>query len=127
MLKYQILNEEEMKTIIDAGYRVMEEVGMDIHNERALELLKKAGCEADGVRVKISREMVEKAMETAPKVVNVYSRDGELAMELGGRNCYFGPGPTCPNFFDPETGERRPAIKQDAADTIGGVISQQMR
>ena len=34
MLKYQILNEEEMKTIIDAGYRVMEEVGMDIHNER---------------------------------------------------------------------------------------------
>ena len=121
MLKYQILNEEEMKTIIDAGYRVMEEAGMDIHNERALELLKKAGCEADGVRVKISREMVEKAMETAPKVVNVYSRDGELAMELGGRNCYFGPGPTCPNFFDPETGERRPAIKQDAADTAKAV------
>lgn len=117
MLNYNILSEEQIKDVIEAGYKVMEEVGMDIHNEEALALLKDAGCEIDGIRVKISREQVAKAMKSAPKYVNVYSREGKLAMELGGRNCYFGPGPTCPNFIDPKTGERRPAIKQDAADT----------
>ena len=117
MLKYNILNEEQINEIIESGYRVMEEIGMDIHNEEALELLKNAGCETKGIRVKITREQVAKAMETAPKMINIYSRSGELAMELGGRNCYFGPGPTCPNFFDPRTGQRRPSVKQDAADT----------
>lgn len=117
MLKYNVLEEQEINEIIDAGYEVMEQIGMDIHNEEALALLTEAGCDADGIRVKIPREIVEKAIETAPKTVNVYNRNGELAMELGGRNCYFGPGPTCPNFYDPHTGERRPAIKQDAADT----------
>lgn len=117
MLHYNILSEEQIKDVIASGYRVMEDVGMDIHNEEALALLKEAGCEIDGIRVKITREQVAKAMETVPKCVKVYSREGDLAMELGGRNCYFGPGPTCPNFIDPKTGERRPAIKQDAADT----------
>ena len=112
-----LIAKEDMEKILEAGYKVMEEVGMDIHNEKALALLTKAGCEVDGVRVRISRDLVAKALATAPKVVDIYDREGNLAMSLGGRNCYFGPGPTCPNFFDPQTGERRPAIKQDAADT----------
>lgn len=117
MLQYKVLEEGEIKEILEASYTVMAEVGMDIHNQRALALLQEAGCKTEGVRAYINRDMVEKAMDTAPKTVNIYSREGELAMELGGRNCYFGPGPTCPNFFDPQTGERRPAVKADAAAT----------
>ena len=39
MLNYNILTEEQINDIIEAGYKVMEEVGMDIHNEEALVLL----------------------------------------------------------------------------------------
>ena len=116
-MKLEIIEQESLDQILDAGYRVMEEVGMDIHNEKALELLKAAGAKVEGIRAYIPREVTEQAIAKAPNVVNIYTREGDLAMELGGRNCYFGPGPTCPNFFDPQTGERRPAIKQDAADT----------
>ncbi|MDO4541835.1 MAG: trimethylamine methyltransferase family protein [Bacillota bacterium] len=115
MLQYKVLEEKDILAILEASYAVMTEVGMDIHNERALSILKEAGCKVDGVRVRIDKEMVDKARETAPHTVNVYDRNGRLAMELGSRNCYFGPGPTCPNFFDPYTGQRRPAVKEDAA------------
>lgn len=107
-----LIAKEDIEKILEAGYKVMEEVGMDIHNEKALALLSKAGCAVDGVRVRISRDLVAKALATAPKVVDIYDREGNLAMSLGGRNCYFGPGPTCPNFFDPQTGEDVPPLNK---------------
>ena len=117
MINLEVVKKENIEQTLAASYKVMEEIGMDIHNERALTLLKEAGCEVDGIRVRIPREIVDEAIAAAPSVVEVYSRDGEPAMALGDRNCYFGPGPTCPNFFDPQTGKRRPAVKQDAMDT----------
>lgn len=117
MINLEVVKKENIDQTLAASYKVMAEIGMDIHNERALTLLKEAGCEVDGIRVKIPRKIVDEAIAAAPSVIDVYSRDGELAMALGDRNCYFGPGPTCPNFFDPQTGKRRPAVKQDAMDT----------
>ncbi|MEG0377602.1 MAG: trimethylamine methyltransferase family protein, partial [Eubacterium sp.] len=81
-----------------------------------LEILKKAGCSVEGMRVKIPYRAVENALKTVPESFKVYDRLGNEAMDLGGMNSYYGAGPTCPNFFDPRTGERRQAIKQDAAD-----------
>ncbi|MEG1497426.1 MAG: trimethylamine methyltransferase family protein, partial [Clostridiales bacterium] len=118
---FKMISGADVEKGIAAGFKVMAEVGMDIHNERALSLLKEAGCEVDGVRVRIPRCIVEKAIKTAPSIVDVYTREGELAMSLGKRNTYFGPGPTCPNFLDPITGERRLAKKSDAADTAKAV------
>ena len=116
-IKLTLATEEELDSLIEGTLRVMEEVGCDVYQDDALALLKEAGCEVDGNRVRIPRELVLKSIASAPNVVNVYDRNGNLAMELGDRNFYFGPGPTCPNFNDPRTGERRPARKQDAADT----------
>ncbi|HMM07371.1 MAG TPA: trimethylamine methyltransferase family protein [Clostridiales bacterium] len=117
MIQLKMIQKENITDTLAAAYRVMTEIGMDIHNETALTLLKDAGCQVEGVRVRIPKEIVDDAIAAAPSVIEIYDRNGEAAMSLGGRNCYFGPGPTCPNFFDPRTGERRPAVKQDAADT----------
>ncbi len=117
MIHLEVVKKGNIEETLVAAYRVMAEIGMDVHNERALVLLKEAGCAVDGIRVKIPQEIVRDAIAAAPSIIQVYNRNGEAAMALGGRNCYFGPGPTCPNFFDPRTGERRPAVKQDAADT----------
>lgn len=117
MLELKVITEDQAKQTIDGIFRILEEIGAEIQQKDAVALLKNAGCEVDGNRVKIPRSLVEKCLESAPSVIDIYDRKGELAMSLGERNVYFGPGPTCPSFRDARTGERRPARKRDAADT----------
>ena len=117
LMRMQTIDKEGIERIVEAAYTTLEKTGVDIHNERAREYYAKAGCQIDGKRVRISRELVKKCIETAPSVFNVYDRNGNLAMEVGRDNRYVGPGPTCPYFIDPRTGERRFSKKQDAADT----------
>ncbi|MEG1497421.1 MAG: trimethylamine methyltransferase family protein, partial [Clostridiales bacterium] len=117
MINFTILPDEKLDEIIEAGYHILETIGVEVNNEKAIELLKKVGCSVEGTRVCIPRSAVERALKTVPNHFKVYDRNGNEAMDLGGKNSYYGAGPTCPNFFDPRTGKRRTAIKQDAADT----------
>ncbi|MGN0659680.1 MAG: trimethylamine methyltransferase family protein [Emergencia sp.] len=116
-IQIDFLGKEKIEKLMDAIYHVMEEIGADIFSEEALKLLVDNGCTADGNRVKIPRELVKKCIESAPSEIQIYDRSGKEAMLLGGRNSYFGAGPTCCNFIDPQTGERRLSRKEDAADT----------
>jgi trimethylamine--corrinoid protein Co-methyltransferase len=116
-LKIELLGKEQMDQILEATYTVMEEVGMDVLLEQARDILKEAGCQVDGNRVKIPRAVTKKAIETAPTGIQIYDRNGKEAMLLEGRNSYFGSGPTCPYFMDPETNERRESRKGDAANS----------
>ncbi|MEG0874897.1 MAG: trimethylamine methyltransferase family protein [Clostridiales bacterium] len=116
MLDFNILKEEEMQEIVEGAYKILETIGVEVHNDKALNLLKGLGCGVEETRVTIPRTVVAKALSTVPSYLKIYDRDGNLAMDLGGRNSYYGSGPTCPNFIDARTGERRIAIKQDAAD-----------
>jgi len=114
---FELLTESERKQVIDQSLTILEEQGVDVHMQEAIDILVQAGCSADGIRVKIPRAAVEKALELAPSSIDIYDRDGNPAMVLGDMNTYFGPGPTCPNYFDPKTGERRAARKEDAVTT----------
>lgn len=116
-VRFQVLGEKQIEQIMDATYRIMEEIGMDIHLDKAVELLRNEGCEVDGVRVKIPRELTKKALSLAPKGIQMYDRNGNESMLLEGRNTYFGSGPTCCYFMDPYTGERRVPKKEDAGNT----------
>lgn len=117
MLKTELLTTQQIERIIEASMTILEDTGVHIHSNKARELLINAGCAAEGALVKIPRNLIKKALETAPSNIQIYNRNGYFAMDLGGKNTYYGSGPTCPNFFDPKTGEHRKAIKQDAADT----------
>lgn len=113
MFELKILSEENIKMIIDGAYRVLENVGVDVYNDKAREIFEKSGCEVRGNRVKVPRSVVKAALETVPSHIKIYDRNGEPAMDLGGTNSYYGSGPTCTNFIDAFTGERRVATKQD--------------
>jgi trimethylamine--corrinoid protein Co-methyltransferase len=115
--QYDLLTEKEVKDILDGTYHVMEEIGMDVESEEAISILAEAGAKIDGNRVRIPRSLTEKALASAPEKVDIYNRNGELIMELTERNNYYGPGVTCPFFYDPYTLERRPSTKQDVVST----------
>lgn len=116
-LKFKVLSAGQCKKIFEAALEVLERTGVEIHYEEGLSLLKKAGCYLDGTRVRIPSFLIKKALNTVPSRVVLCDRKGNRKVFLEGYNSYFGPGPTCPNFIDVETGERRKTVKQDVVNT----------
>ena len=115
-MKLEALSRKEVDDIVRATFAILEETGVMVYSEAARTLLAAQGCAVAGDLVKIDRKLVEQCLRTAPAVVCVYNREGELALEVGGENSYYGPGVTCPHVFDPYTMERVPATKQFVRD-----------
>ncbi len=109
----KVLSDSQCKRLHNAVLEVLERTGAEVYCEEAVELLKKAGCWTDGLRVRIPSHLVERAISTAPSRVVLADRNGERRLFLEGNNTYFGPGPTNPYFYDLETGERRDVLKSD--------------
>ncbi len=115
--QFQVLSDDQKETIFNGMIRTLSSTGAHVHNEKAREILYSAGCTVDGVTVYIPPEVVLKALSTVPPVTEVFCWDGDkekkIVIERG--RSYFGPGPTPPNFIDPETLERRPYLRKDAS------------
>lgn len=113
---FQVLSPEQVRDIHHATLEVLEITGTEVYDDEALDLLRKGGAKVDGTRVRFPAGLVEWAIEAAPSRIALYDREGSPALDLSGYNVYFGPGPSCPNILDVDTGERRPVRKQDVMD-----------
>jgi trimethylamine---corrinoid protein Co-methyltransferase len=98
-----------------AALDILERTGVIVAHRGAIELLKAAGASVEDQRVRIPCRLVEAALASAPKAIDVYDRRGSVAMRLEGRNCYFGTGSDLPSTIDPATGQHRRSGKQDVA------------
>jgi trimethylamine--corrinoid protein Co-methyltransferase len=112
---YAVLSEDQAESIFHGMLEVLQRTGVDVHHEEAKSILKKAGATVEGNRVYIRPALVQEALSTVPRETVVYHWDGSGVIRLRRNEVYFGPGPTCPNFVDPETEERRPYLRKDAA------------
>jgi trimethylamine--corrinoid protein Co-methyltransferase len=114
---FRVLSDDQLAEIYRAVLHVMEHVGLEVHHEEGRGFLEENGAYVDGLRVRIPGYMVERALSTAPRSFTVFSREGDPRKDIhiGPGRANFGPGPTCPNFLDPYTGERRVFLRQDAA------------
>jgi trimethylamine--corrinoid protein Co-methyltransferase len=113
---YSRLGRQECDKIHRASLEILEAVGVDVHDERARNLLVKAGSKADGLRVRIPECVVERALAVAPKGMTLYGRNGQVAIRAWGYNTYYGGGSDCLNILDHRTGKRRRARLQDVKD-----------
>ncbi len=112
----RFLTQQEMEEIHSKTLELLQEVGSIIDHEGAREMLKKAGCSVKGKKVFFPAGLVEWAARQAPSHFHVYDRDGDLAMDLGGRNVYYGTGSDCPTILDVYTGEHRTFTYKDMED-----------
>ncbi len=64
----QVLSKDEQVRIHEQSLRILSEVGVRIHGEKALPMLKKNGARVDEENriARIPREMVEEALQRAP-------------------------------------------------------------
>ena len=109
-----LLSEEKCQAVYDAALTIIAEIGMTVPHKVARELLVGAGAIVEGGDlVRIPRELVAEARETVPSMIPVHDRNGELAMQLGGFNSYFGTGSDLMSIYDFETKERRLSVLAD--------------
>ncbi|MGB9673546.1 MAG: trimethylamine methyltransferase family protein [Anaerolineales bacterium] len=115
---YSRMGNEECERIHLASLEILWRVGVDVHDEKARQLLKKAGAKVDGIRVRIPDHLVTKALLTVPKRITLYDRHGKAAIRAGGYNSYFGGGSDCLNILDHRTNQRRKPTLQDVKEAI---------
>jgi trimethylamine---corrinoid protein Co-methyltransferase len=112
---YARMGESECEKIHHASLEILERIGIDVHDEKARNILVEGGAKADGLRVRIPEYMVTKALSVTPKQLTLYDRYGKVAIRAGGYNSYFGGGSDCLNILDHHTGERRKPVLEDVA------------
>jgi trimethylamine--corrinoid protein Co-methyltransferase len=115
---YARMGQQECEKIHVASLEILERVGIDVHDEKARELLVKGGAKADGIRIRLPEHMVEKALAAAPKRMTLYDRYGKVAIRAWGDNTYYGGGSDCLNVLDHRTGQRRRAVLQDVREAV---------
>ena len=116
---FRKLSQDQLERIHYASLEILERTGVRLHLNEAVDLLKKAGAEVtEGNRVRIPSNLVEWALNTAPKRVVLANRNGERVMPLERNHVFYGPGSDCPNIIDFRTGERRPGTLQDIREGI---------
>jgi trimethylamine--corrinoid protein Co-methyltransferase len=115
-VRFQLLSQDQLQELFEGVLHVLEYTGVDVHHEEARDILKKAGAGVDGMRVRLPSCLVKDALSKAPRSFTLWARDGnpQHDIHIGPGRAHFGPGPTCPNFIDVETLERRPFVKADA-------------
>ena len=108
------LNRGEAEKVHLAALKILERTGILVYHDEAVSLLDGAGCEIDGKNlVRIPPQVVEETIRSVPPKVVLYNRNGEPAMNLGGRRSYWGTGSDTPFILDTFTGQRRQTCLED--------------
>ena len=111
----KFLSEELLESVVSEAFDILETLGVFVENGEVFSLLKDQGILTDhsNNRVFIPQKMVEEALETAPSIVKIYDREGNLTAPLEGKNVYFDPGSAASKILDPSTNLIRLAETKD--------------
>ncbi len=114
-VQFRVLSDGQIEKIYQATLECLNRTGVNVLNAEARDLLVSAGARVadDGVRVRIPPHIIQDGVAAAPRTFTLWGRDPKHRMQIAPDRVYFGPGPTCTYFVDPETGERRKARRAD--------------
>jgi trimethylamine--corrinoid protein Co-methyltransferase len=115
---YTRLGSDECEKIHGASLEILSRTGIEVHDQKARELLVNGGAKAEGLQVRIPEYMVRRALSTTPKQLTLYDRHGKVAIRAGGYSSYFGGGSDCLYVLDHHSGERRKATLNDVREAV---------
>ena len=117
-LKTTFLSQEEIEAIHNASLQVLEKTGIKVMSDAALDILKKAGAKVDegSNRARLPGQLVEEALEMAPKTITYGARNPKYDFVLNKQEPHFCPTGDPPFILDWETGQRRYATTEDIAN-----------
>jgi len=122
--RLKVLDEAGIKKLYFTAIEVLERTGVSVPHKEACGLLREAGAKVENEVAYIPSWLVEKAVNSAPKQIIIYTIDGRPAMRLTNGNFYFGTGENTIFMVDSLTGERKRWTKKDVIDSV--VLQDQM-
>ena len=108
-----MLTPEQIQQVHDYTMRILSETGVRVDSETVIDLLRKTGLvQIDGRIVKFSAELVTRAIDSAPPVLQIYDRRGEPLFRLGDDRLRFGVGVTALYYQEPATDNLEPFTRE---------------
>ncbi len=109
----EVLSEEGMALIEENADTLLERVGIDFREAPdARDLLREAGAEVDGDRVRFPRGLARSLVQaTAPETFTQVARNPANSVEIGGTSTVFAPAYGSPFVRDLENGRRYGTIE----------------
>ncbi len=109
-----MFSDAQLAAIHEASLRRLGETGVHLEDPDTIGALLQAGCTTDGAGlVKLSPDLVARALAEVPREVSLYSRGGGVEMRLGDGKLHVGTGLDWPNTMDLVGSERRKALLAD--------------
>ena len=114
-----VLSADLIERILDEAMGILATVGMEVRGPVMRQRLIDAGLPTDPAgRVLFPRDVVERAIASAPSSFLLYDRDGDPHADLGGDRVHFVPGSSGLRVLDHRTGEARLADSTDFVEYV---------
>jgi trimethylamine--corrinoid protein Co-methyltransferase len=113
--KLNFLSDELVKQIIEEGFTLLMNPGIQVKNDEAITLLADAGAEVDmeSKIAKIPEKVARQALESRLSEFYLYNLDGNQVVHYGGDSVHFTPGSGGITILDRETQKQRQALTED--------------
>ena len=106
-----------MWSIHAAALEILAKTGFEMHHRGARKMLLDAGCSLyRNGRIRLPARLVEDALKTAPKRIQLYEQTGKASMNLVGENCFYGTGSDAIFTLDVNSGQRRRTTIEDTGN-----------
>ncbi len=117
--KLEFLDSSQIETLKEGTMNLLDEVGVRFPSKKALEIFSDHGArvDMDTQIVRISPDLVVKAMSTAPRSFILAGREERFDLVLDGSCSYLCTEGCGVHVIDPETGEQRSSCKEDVAQS----------
>lgn len=108
----RVVSDDEVEAIHHASLQVLQDIGLDVLNDEARQLLVGAGAHpgsdatGDPIRIRFDPAMVEEWMTHCPAEFSLHARNPANTVRLGGDNVVFSAVASPPNASDIARGRR---------------------
>lgn len=118
--KITLLSDQLVGQILDESYQLLENPGIKIQSQPAMQLLQQAGAriDRDAEVAHIPEQLVQDALKTVPHQFYLYDRFGNKKVTYGGDAVHFDPGSSGVHILDPVLHEHRPSYTDDLVRII---------
>lgn len=110
----ELISADELETLHEASLRVLAEVGMEVLDNQARQIMRAAGAlvRAGERRVRFDPDLIMAKVATIPASFTLHARNPAHNVQLGGDRLVFNLMGSAPNCADADTG-RRPGTQAD--------------
>jgi trimethylamine--corrinoid protein Co-methyltransferase len=109
----KLLDKEHKRDIINEAKQILENQGVFIENQEAIDIFTYHGIPRKDSRFLIPPDLVDKCLKKTPNEITLFDREGNEQITLKDENVHYDPGSAAILILDEKTGKIRDAQSSD--------------